>query len=93
MRGLPSKLRKKGAKFMKLLIVTGLSRCWQNYGYQVFGGYEVFCVDNLPPQTDTQFVKLCEQSEGRIDRVAIVVDIRGRGFFDDLLGCLSENEK
>ncbi len=75
---------------MRLLIVTGLSGAGKTMAIRYLEDMGFFCVDNLPPKLILQFVKLCEQSEGRIDRVAIVVDIRGRGFFDDLLGCLSE---
>ena len=75
---------------MRLLIVTGLSGAGKTMVIRYLEDMGFFCVDNLPPKLILQFVKLCEQSEGRIDRVAIVVDIRGRGFFDDLLGCLSE---
>ena len=75
---------------MRLLIVTGLSGAGKTMAIRYLEDMGFFCVDNLPPKLILQFVKLCEQSEGRIDSVAIVVDIRGRGFFDDLLGCLSE---
>ena len=65
---------------MRLLIVTGLSGAGKTMAIRYLEDMGFFCVDNLPPKLILQFVKLCEQSEGRIDRVAIVVDIVD-GFF------------
>lgn len=75
---------------MKFLIVTGLSGAGKTLAIRYLEDMGFFCVDNLPPKLILRFVELCQESEGRIDKVAIVVDIRGRGFFDDLLGCLSD---
>lgn len=73
---------------MRFLIVTGLSGAGKTLAIRYLEDMGFFCVDNLPPKLIVRFVELCQESEGRIDKVAIVVDIRGRGFFDDLLGCL-----
>jgi len=35
-----------------------------------------------------KFAELCYQTDGKIDKIAVVVDIRGGGFFDDLFECL-----
>jgi RNase adaptor protein for sRNA GlmZ degradation len=32
-----------------------------------------------------KFAELCYQTDGKIERIAVVVDIRGGGFFDDCL--------
>ena len=47
-----------------------------------------FCVDNLPPVFLPKFAELCAQSEGRINKIALVVDIRGGDFFDSLFSSL-----
>jgi UPF0042 nucleotide-binding protein len=73
---------------MKFVIVTGLSgagrtqtvRCLEDFGY--------FCVDNLPPALIPKFIELCYQTAGKIEKAAIVVDIRGGRFFDDLFQSL-----
>ena len=75
---------------MRFLIVTGLSGAGKTMAIRYLEDMGFFCVDNLPPKLILRFVELCQESEGSIDKVAIVVDIRGRGFFDDLLGCLCE---
>lgn len=73
---------------MRFVIVTGLSgagktqaiRCLEDLGY--------FCVDNLPPTLIPKFADLCYQTEGKIDKIAVVIDIRGGKFFDDLFESL-----
>ena len=49
-----------------------------------------YCVDNLPPALLTKFVELSWQSEGKIDKVALVIDVRGGEFFHDLSRSLEE---
>ncbi len=74
----------------ELVIITGLSgagktevtRCFEDLGY--------FCVDNLPPTFIPKFAELILQSEGKIDKVALVSDIRGGEFFDSLQWALDE---
>ena len=79
---------------MKFVIVTGLSgagrsqamRCLEDLGY--------FCVDNLPPTLIPKFAEACSQSLGKIDKIALVVDIRGGDFFNDIFESIKylENE-
>jgi UPF0042 nucleotide-binding protein len=80
------------AEDTKLVIITGLSgagktetiRCFEDYGY--------FCVDNLPPVLLVKFAELFSHSDGKFQGVAIVCDIRGGEFFDDLFAALEELE-
>lgn len=73
---------------MRFVIVTGLSgagktqaiRCLEDLGY--------FCIDNLPPTLIPKFAEACYQTEGKIDRIALVIDIRGGEFFDNLFDSL-----
>ncbi len=51
---------------------------------------EYYCVDNLPPVLLTKFVELSLQSEGKIDKVALVIDARGGEFFSDLARSLDD---
>ncbi len=52
-----------------------------------------YCMDNLPPTLLPKFAELCYQSKGTIDKVAVVVDIRGGIFFEDLFNSLEELKK
>ena len=73
---------------MRFIIVTGLSGAGKTLVIRFLEDMGFFCVDNLPPKLIPKFAELCYQSSGKIDKIAIVVDIRGGGFFDDLFECL-----
>lgn len=75
---------------MRFVIVTGLSGAGKTQAIRSLEDLGFFCVDNLPPALLPKFADLCYQTEGRIDRVALVIDIRGGKFFDDLFESLSQ---
>ncbi|HEX2950938.1 MAG TPA: RNase adapter RapZ, partial [Armatimonadota bacterium] len=47
-----------------------------------------YCVDNMPPSLVPQFAELCAHSQGRVSRLAVVMDIRGGYFFQDLFSAI-----
>ncbi len=69
-------------KNIKFVIVTGLSGAGKTQAIQCLEDLGFFCVDNLPPTLIPKFAELCAQSEGKVNKIALVVDIRGGGFFD-----------
>ena len=73
---------------MRFIIVTGLSGAGKTLVSHYLEDMGFFCIDNLPPKLMPKFAELCYQSEGKINKIAVVVDIRGGGFFDDLFECL-----
>jgi UPF0042 nucleotide-binding protein len=73
---------------MRFIIVTGLSGAGKTLVIHYLEDMGYFCIDNLPPKLMPKFAELCYQSEGKVDKIAVVVDIRGGGFFDDLFECL-----
>ncbi|GIM28216.1 nucleotide-binding protein [Clostridium polyendosporum] len=80
---------------MRFVIVTGLSGAGKTEATRSLEDLGYFCVDNLPPKLIPKFAEACLQSHGKIDKVALVIDIRGGIFFDDLfesLIYLKENE-
>ena len=46
-----------------------------------------YVIDNLPPQLLTSVIKMTEHTE---DSIAVVIDVRGRQFFDDLNQSLAD---
>lgn len=66
---------------LKVLIITGLSGAGKSQAVQSLEDLGFYCIDNLPPKLIPDFIELCLQPENEIDRVAIVIDIRGRAFF------------
>lgn len=68
----------------KLVIITGMSGAGKTIAVQSLEDLGFFCVDNLPPVLIPKFAELIEQSKGRIGKVALVIDLRGREFFTSL---------
>ncbi|MFW5976689.1 MAG: RNase adapter RapZ [Bacillota bacterium] len=67
---------------MQFLIITGLSGAGKSEALKYFEDKGYFCVDNLPPTLLSKFAELCLHS--KIDKIAVVIDIRGGEFFDSL---------
>lgn len=74
---------------MRFIIVTGLSGAGKTEATRNLEDMGYFCVDNLPPKLIPKFAEACVQSQGKIDKVALVIDIRGGIFFDDLFESLN----
>ncbi len=77
---------------MKFIIVTGLSGAGRSQSVKFLEDLGYFCVDNLPPALLLKFAEMCAQSKGTIGKVAVVIDIRGGKFFDQLITSLDELE-
>ncbi|RKD25251.1 UPF0042 nucleotide-binding protein [Caminicella sporogenes DSM 14501] len=77
---------------MKLVIITGLSGAGKSQAMKCMEDLGFYCVDNLPPVLIPKFAELCFNSNGEIQKIALVIDIRGGKFFDDLFDSL-ENLK
>ena len=67
-----------------LIIITGMSGAGKTIAVQSLEDLGFFCVDNLPPVLIPKFAELIEQSNGKIGKVALVIDLRGREFFTAL---------
>ena len=74
---------------MRFIIVTGLSGAGKTEATRSLEDMGYFCVDNLPPKLIPKFAEACVQSQGKIDKVALVIDIRGGIFFEDLFESLN----
>ncbi|NLK94289.1 MAG: RNase adapter RapZ [Clostridiales bacterium] len=71
---------------MRFIIVTGLSGAGKTETTRTLEDMGYFCVDNLPPKLIPKFAEAC--NNGKIEKVALVIDIRGGVFFDDLFESL-----
>lgn len=70
---------------LKTVIVTGLSGAGKTNAIDWFEDRGYYCVDNMPPALIDDFVRLTASSKKKIDKAAFVADMRGEGFFSDLL--------
>lgn len=71
-------------------IITGLSGAGKTHAIRAIEDLGFFCVDNLPPALLPRFAELCLQEGGVINKVGVVIDIRGGQFFNDLFKALEE---
>lgn len=74
----------------RLVIVTGLSGAGKTQALRSLEDIGFFCVDNLPPALIPKFTELCAQAASKINRIAMVVDIRGGEFFHTLSLALAD---
>ena len=78
-------------KATELVIITGMSGAGKSQANKCLEDIGFFCIDNLPTRLIPTFVRLCTQSDHAIERVALVIDVRGGEFLDplfDILGML-----
>lgn len=69
---------------MEVVIITGMSGAGKTVATQSFEDLGYFCIDNLPPTLIPKFLELIEESKGKLNKIALVMDLRGREFFDSL---------
>jgi RNase adapter protein RapZ len=75
---------------IQLVIITGMSGAGKTVAIQSFEDLGYFCVDNLPPTLLPKFLELMKESGGKMNKVALVMDLRGREFFDSLFASLDD---
>jgi UPF0042 nucleotide-binding protein len=75
-----------------LVVITGHSGAGKSEAIAAFedGGY--FCVDNLPPRMIDSLGELFRHEGSGVERAAVVSDVRGGEYFDDLLQVLGDLE-
>jgi UPF0042 nucleotide-binding protein len=79
--------QKKNLK-VEFYILTGMSGAGKTFANKCLEDMGFYCVDNLPPALIPHFAELAANSSRKIDRVSLVIDIRGGEFFDDLFKAL-----
>jgi len=78
---------------MKFVIITGLSGAGKSQAMKSMEDLGFYCVDNLPPSLIPKFADLCFHAQGDIEKIALVIDIRGGKFFNDLFESLDAIQK
>ncbi len=73
-----------------VIIITGLSGAGKSHALKTLEDLGYFCVDNLPPSLIPKFMELCSQAAEPRHKIALVVDIRGGEFFEDLSNAMSD---
>jgi UPF0042 nucleotide-binding protein len=84
--------RAGGSQLKALVVITGHSGAGKSEAIAAFedGGY--FCVDNLPPKMIGSLGELFRHEGSAVEYAAVVSDVRGGDYFDDLIAVLGELE-
>lgn len=69
---------------VEFTVITGLSGAGKSEAARCFEDMGYFCVDNLPPALVSRMAELCALPGSSVTKVALVSDIRGGRFFEDL---------
>jgi UPF0042 nucleotide-binding protein len=86
-------LRAAGGKSVKpvlesrledLVVITGFSGAGKSTAMNVFEDAGYFCVDNLPPEMIRSLVELFVHKGFKVERAAVVSDVRGGAYFEAL---------
>jgi len=70
-------------KDIRVILISGLSGSGKTTAIKALEDIGFYCVDNLPILLVPKFIELCEQSGGKISKVAVVEDIRGTASYPD----------
>lgn len=71
-------------KNQEVLIVTGMSGAGRSTVANALEDLDWYVVDNLPPQMLKPLVELADKAGSNLPKIAAVVDVRGRDFFENL---------
>ena len=77
----------------EVLVVTGMSGAGRSTVANALEDLDWYVVDNLPPQMLRPLLDITGLAAGALPRVAAVVDVRGRGLFEDLPDVMSALRK
>jgi RNase adaptor protein for sRNA GlmZ degradation len=67
-----------------LVVITGFSGAGKSTAMNVFEDAGYFCVDNLPPEMIRSLVELFVHKGSKVERAAVVSDVRGGVYFEAL---------
>src|SRR4051812_9873752 len=75
-----------------LVVITGYSGAGKSTAMNVFEDAGYFCVDNLPPEMIRGLVELFVHEGSKVERAAVVSDVRGGDYFEALHAVLEDLE-
>ncbi len=81
----------KMAESLELVIITGMSGAGKTVAIQSFEDMGYFCIDNMPPNLVPKFWELVKET-GKLTKIALVVDLRSRSFFEEIQRMLIDIE-
>lgn len=79
-----------GSVLTDLVIITGFSGAGKSTAMAVFEDEGYFCVDNLPSEMIRSLVDLFMHTGSKVQRAAVVSDVRGGTYFDGFAAMLDD---
>ena len=73
---------------MRFIVITGISGAGKRLVANYLEDAGFFCIDNLPPLLIPKIAEICSQSYRKMDKIALVIDIRGGELLNDLFPAL-----
>src|SRR4051812_382714 len=72
------------------VVITGFSGAGKSQAMACFEDAGYFCVDNLPPEMISSLADLFMHEGSKVERAAVVSDVRGGAYFQSLVQVLDE---
>ncbi len=79
----------KPADEFEVLLITGMSGAGRSHAADCVEDVGWYVVDNMPPKLMVPLVDMMTASASKVHKLAAVVDVRSRSYFDDLSVVLS----
>jgi UPF0042 nucleotide-binding protein len=83
----------RASRLDDLVIITGFSGAGKSTAMAVFEDAGYFCVDNLPPEMIRSLADLFMHEGSKVERAAIVSDVRGGTYFQGLVSMLDDLDR
>jgi RNase adapter protein RapZ len=75
------------------VVITGFSGAGKSQAMACFEDAGYFCVDNLPPEMIGSLAELFGHEGSKVERAAVVSDVRGGSYFDGLVKVLDDLDR
>jgi RNase adapter protein RapZ len=78
------------SRLQDLVVITGFSGAGKSTAMNAFEDAGYFCVDNLPPEMIRSLVELFVHEGSKVERAAVVSDVRGGVYFEALTAVIED---
>nr|WP_050981313.1 RNase adapter RapZ [Caldisericum exile] len=78
---------------INFVIITGLSGAGKTKTVGVMEDLGYYCIDNLPPTLINDFIKIAQSTDGKINKICAVIDIRSKDFLQQFPEIVKELKK
>lgn len=79
----------KSSDSFEVMLITGMSGAGRSHSANALEDMGWYVIDNLPPKLLIPLVDMMTSSGSKMHKLAAVIDVRSRGYFDDLFAVLA----